>query len=112
MGPSPTLFGSAVNYTVDQLGRPRGAEPGSRGAKLFPGFSISESAVLLAEAAEARLLASECKDAASVRDLLLYATAVEADVAREGERSQNALQIRAQTAVQLYRGPLQIRLAS
>jgi hypothetical protein len=44
-------------------------------------FAMTEVAELLNEAAEARSLAAEIKDPASVRDLLQYAAALEAEAA-------------------------------
>jgi hypothetical protein len=44
---------------------------------MFPSLAITTELNLFLEAAEARLLASQIEDAASVRDLLQYAAALE-----------------------------------
>jgi hypothetical protein len=50
--------------------------------KMFPASRSNESKQLLQEAAEARALASQIQDPASVRDLLQYAAALELEAAR------------------------------
>jgi hypothetical protein len=76
-GESPTACEGGISYTLLTINSGAGLQPDLTGHNMFPGFSTSEKAVLLEEAADARLLALQYKDAASVHDLFAYADALE-----------------------------------
>ena len=69
---------------------------------MFPSLAITSEVKLLLEAAEARLLASLIEDAASVRDLLQYAAALE-----HAARSQQSHRFDFRCDAEPWRGSLE-----